>query len=59
MERLEGKIAVITDGNSGISLATAQLFVTEGGYIFITGRCQGELAYSSIQIQIAIRETLI
>jgi NAD(P)-dependent dehydrogenase (short-subunit alcohol dehydrogenase family) len=50
MERLEGKIAVITDGNSGISLATAQLFVTEGGYIFITGRCQGELAYSSIQI---------
>jgi NADPH:quinone reductase-like Zn-dependent oxidoreductase len=48
MERLEGKIAVITGGNSGIGLATAQLFLAEGAYIFITGRSQGELAYSSI-----------
>ena len=48
MERLEGKIAVITGGNSGIGLATAQLFVAEGAYIFITGRSQGELAYNSI-----------
>jgi len=50
MERLEGKIAVITGGNSGIGLVTAQLFITESANIFITGRRQGELAYSSIQI---------
>lgn len=43
MKRLEGKVAVITGGNSGIGLATAQLFVTEGAYVFITGRRQTEL----------------
>ena len=43
MKRLEGKVAVITGGNSGIGLATAQLFVIEGAYVFITGRRQTEL----------------
>ncbi len=43
MGRLEGKIAVITGGNSGIGLATAQLFVTESAYVFITGRRQRAL----------------
>jgi NAD(P)-dependent dehydrogenase (short-subunit alcohol dehydrogenase family) len=43
MKRLEGKIAVITGGNSGIGLATAQRFVAEGAYVFVTGRRQGEL----------------
>lgn len=43
MKRLEGKVAVITGGNSGIGLATAQLFVTESAYVFITGRRQTEL----------------
>ena len=43
MKKLEGKVAVITGGNSGIGLATAQLFVTEGAYVFITGRRQTEL----------------
>ena len=38
MKKLEGKIAVITGGNSGIGLATAQRFVSEGAYVFITGR---------------------
>ncbi len=42
-KKLDGKIAVITGGNSGIGLATAQRFVAEGAYVFITGRRQSEL----------------
>jgi NAD(P)-dependent dehydrogenase (short-subunit alcohol dehydrogenase family) len=42
-KRLDGKIAVITGGNSGIGLATAQRFVQEGAFVFITGRRQTEL----------------
>jgi NAD(P)-dependent dehydrogenase (short-subunit alcohol dehydrogenase family) len=41
--KLEGKIAVITGGTSGIGLATAKRFVSEGAYVFITGRRQSEL----------------
>lgn len=43
MSKHEGKIAVITGGNSGIGLATAQRLVNEGAYVFITGRRQSEL----------------
>src|SRR2546422_9063992 len=44
MGKLEGKIALITGGNSGIGLATAKQFVNEGAHIFITGRRDSELA---------------
>ena len=50
MSKLEGKIAVITGGNSGIGLATAQRFVAEGAYVFITGRRQRELDEAVKQI---------
>ncbi|MGB8033549.1 MAG: SDR family NAD(P)-dependent oxidoreductase [Nitrososphaeraceae archaeon] len=43
MEKLEGKVAVITGGNSGIGLAIAQQFVSDGAYVFITGCRQSEL----------------
>ena len=42
-KRLDAKIAVIMGGNSRIGLATAQRFVQEGAYVFITGRRQNEL----------------
>ena len=50
MEKLEGKVAVITGGNSGIGLATAQRFVSDGAYVFITGRRQSELDAAVKQI---------
>src|SRR6204780_482005 len=43
MGRLEGKVAVITGGSSGLALATAKRFVEEGAYVFITGRKQEAL----------------
>jgi NAD(P)-dependent dehydrogenase (short-subunit alcohol dehydrogenase family) len=43
MNKLEGKVAVITGGNSGIGLATAKRFAAEGAYVFVTGRRQTEL----------------
>jgi NAD(P)-dependent dehydrogenase (short-subunit alcohol dehydrogenase family) len=45
--RLEGKIALVTGGTAGIGLATAQRFVKEGAYVFVTGRRQAELDTSA------------
>ena len=50
MPALEGKVAVITGGTSGIGLATAKRFVKEGAYVFITGRRQSELDKAVAQI---------
>jgi NAD(P)-dependent dehydrogenase (short-subunit alcohol dehydrogenase family) len=44
MGKLEGRVALVTGGNSGIGLATAKAFVNEGAFVFITGRREAELA---------------
>jgi len=51
MDKLAGKIAVITGGNSGLGLATAKRFVAEGAHVFITGRRQSELDAAVKQIE--------
>lgn len=50
MKKLEGKIAVVTGGSSGIGLAASKRFVEEGAYVFITGRHQSELNEALKQI---------
>jgi NAD(P)-dependent dehydrogenase (short-subunit alcohol dehydrogenase family) len=50
MGKLQGKIAIVTGGNSGIGLATAKQFVNEGAYVFITGRRDRELAAAMKEI---------
>lgn len=44
MGKLAGKIALVTGGSSGIGLATARQFASEGAHVFVTGRRQKELA---------------
>ncbi len=51
MGKLEGKIALVTGANSGIGLATARRFVSEGAYVFITGRRDAELTAAARQIE--------
>ena len=49
MARLDGKVAVITGGSSGIGLATGQRFVDKGAYVFIMGRRHSELDKAKAQ----------
>ena len=50
MGKLEGKIALVTGGSSGIGLASAKAFVNEGAYVFITGRREAELTTAAKEI---------
>jgi len=50
MSKLNGKIAVITGGSSGIGFAAAKRFVEEGAHVFITGRRQSELDKAKAEI---------
>ncbi|TYL83532.1 glucose 1-dehydrogenase [Bradyrhizobium rifense] len=50
MSKLEGKIAVITGGSSGIGLAAAKRFVAEGAHVFIVGRRREELEKAKAEI---------
>jgi NAD(P)-dependent dehydrogenase (short-subunit alcohol dehydrogenase family) len=50
MGKLEGKVALVTGANSGIGLATAKRFVSEGAHVFITGRRDRELAAAAQEI---------
>jgi len=50
MSKLNGKIAIITGGSSGIGLAAAKKFAAEGAYVFIMGRRQSELDKAKAEI---------
>ena len=50
MGKLDGKVALVTGGSSRVGLATAQEFVAEGAYVFITGHREAELVMAVKEI---------
>ncbi len=50
MNKLDNKIAVVTGGSSGIGLATAQRFITDGAQVVITGRNQESLDAAAAEL---------
>jgi NAD(P)-dependent dehydrogenase (short-subunit alcohol dehydrogenase family) len=54
MSKLEGKIALVTGGTSGIGLAAAKELVKQGAYVFVTGRRDAELATAAREIGINV-----
>jgi NAD(P)-dependent dehydrogenase (short-subunit alcohol dehydrogenase family) len=50
MDRLKGKTALITGGNSGIGLASAELFISEGARVIISGRNQAAIEEAVAQL---------
>ena len=55
MGKLDGKVAVVTGGNSGIALAAAKRFVEDGAFVFVTGRRQEELDAAVRQIRRSVQ----
>jgi NAD(P)-dependent dehydrogenase (short-subunit alcohol dehydrogenase family) len=51
MGKLDGKVAVITGGSTGIGLGAAKRLVADGAYVFITGRRRGELDAAAAQLE--------
>ena len=58
MGRLDGKVAIITGGNSGVGAATAKLFAKEGAKVIITARREGPLEDVAKEIREAGGEVL-
>lgn len=50
MARFDGKVVIVTGGNSGIGLATAKMFAAEGARVAITGRSEAKLTAAKAEI---------